>query len=515
PNTRQKRLRWVAVIAVVCRLVCVAVGAVEVKIVKATDNGHKAIVTNLQLSAGLKFTLHFKRASLKVYGLDEATIFVAPRHQVQPGGAASSFQFDAIMTLQATPTQSDIYTLVDDKGVTESRVIDGVEGHSEIADKCVGGTLLSLTFAGESFVFCNSAANELAFAVGQDMDISIEYLADPTQLDSIQVPSTANEVALDCPSISQSSHPATLWTAPPTRSLARATMETLTSNRILSKDKSACACKGAKKPCLFVHGTGEDAAAPPTSSFSSYWGDVSSPCCSSSTFVHWDTVSQGWDDAALQHEFCKAAADVATQSSSGVIGSLILVTHSMGNVIASGAIASNVCTFSNDVTWVSLASPQQGSQVANLLQQQCLKEGWSNILKVPLSWVGYCPPARAYLSLQHQSTVNATEQAAFAAGQRARQEHVSHAACGVSGFGLNSIYSAPLAIVDKMASHASASDGFVDYNSCSVGLNTNDFGGTSSKHYVGPLNHADLSFRTGDGWWGDNRKPLKWFQCLL
>ncbi|ETV71790.1 hypothetical protein H257_12936 [Aphanomyces astaci] len=370
---------------------------------------------------------------------------------------------------------------------------------------------------GESFVFCNSAANELAFAVGQDMDISIEYLADPSQLDSIQVPSTANEVALDCPSISQSSHPATLWTAPPmTRSLARATMETLTSNRILSvKDKSACACKGAKKPCLFVHGTGEDAAGPPTSSFSSYWGDVSSPCCSSSTFVHLDTVSQGWDDAALQHEFCKAAADVATQSSSGAIGGLILVTHSMGNVIASGAIASNVCTFSKDVTWVSLASPQQGSQVANLLQQQCLKGGWSNILKVPLSWVGYCPPGRAYLSLQHQSTVNATEQAAFAAGQRARQEHVSHAACGVSAFGLNSIYSAPLAIVDKMASHASASDGFVDYNSCSVGLNTNDFGGTSSKHYVGPLNHADLSFRTGDGWWGDNRKPLKWFQCLL
>ncbi|RHY80207.1 hypothetical protein DYB30_011311 [Aphanomyces astaci] len=533
PNTRQKRLRWVAVFAAVCGLVCVAVGAVAVTIVKATDNGHKAIVTNLQLSPGLKFTLHFKRASLKVYGLDEATIFVAPRHQVQRGGAASSFQFDAIMTLQATPTQLDIYTLVDDKGyfsqsnngttsamessVIESRVIDGVEGHTEITDKCVGGTLLSLTFAGESFVFCNSAANELAFAVGQDMDISIEYLADPTQLDSIQVPSTANEVALDCPSISQSSHPATLWTAPPTtRSLARATMETLTSNHILSvKDKSACACKGAKKPCLFVHGTGEDAAGPPTSSFSSYWGDVSSPCCSSSTFVHWDTVSQGWDDAALQHEFCKAAADVATQSSSGAIGGLILVTHSMGNVIASGAIASNVCTFSKDVTWVSLASPQQGSQAVNLLQQKCRDGGWNDFLTVPLSWAGYCPPARAYLSLRHQSTVNRDKQAAFATAQWARQEHVSHAACGVSGFGLKSIYSEPLALVDKMASHASASDGLVDFNSCSVGLNTKDFGGTSSKHYVGPLNHADLTFRMGDGWWGDNRKPLKWFQCLL
>ncbi|KAF0701872.1 hypothetical protein AaE_016274, partial [Aphanomyces astaci] len=313
-------------------------------------------------------------------------------------------------------------------------------------------------------------------------------------------------VALDCPSISRSSHPEPFWTAPPTHFLGRAFFDTLTSNHILSIDGFTCGCKGAKKPCLFVHGSGEDAAGPPTSSFSSYWGDVSSPCCSSSTFVHWDTVSQGWDDAALQHEFCKAAADVATQSSSGAIGGLILVTHSMGNVIASGAIASNVCTFSNDVTWVSLASPQQGSQVANLLQQQCLKGGWSNILKVPLSWVGYCPPARAYLSLQHQSTVNAAKQAAFVAGQRTRREHVSHAACGVSGFGLKSIYSEPLALVDKMASHASASDGLVDFNSCSVGLNTKDFGGTSSKHYVGPLNHADLTFRMGDGWWGDNRK---------
>ncbi|RHY85303.1 hypothetical protein DYB37_012131 [Aphanomyces astaci] len=403
-----------------------------------------------------------------------------------------------------------------ESSVTESRVIDGVEGHTEITDKCVGGTLLSLTFAGESFVFCNSAANELTFAVGQDMDISIEYLADPLQLDSIQVPSTANEVALDCPSISRSSHPEPFWTAPRTHFLGRAFFDTLiTSNYILSIDGFKCGCKGAKKPCLFVHGSGEATAGPPTSSFSSYWGDVSSPCCSSSTFVHWDTVSQGWDDAALQHEFCKAAADAATQSSSGVIGSLILVTHSMGNVIASGAIASNVCTFSNDVTWVSLASPQQGSQAVNLLQQQCLKGGWSNILKVPLSWAGYCPPAHAYLSLRHQSTVNRDKQAAFVAGQWARREYVSHAACGVSGFGLKSIYSEPLALVDKMAKHVSASDGLVDFNSCSVGLNTKDFGGTSSQHYVGPFNHADLTFRTGDGWWGDNRKPLKWFQCLL
>ncbi|RLO04057.1 hypothetical protein DYB28_007170 [Aphanomyces astaci] len=122
------------------------------------------------------------------------------------------------MTLQATPTQLDIYTLVDDKGyfsqsingttsavrcldpsmlpsfslmessVIESRVIDGVEGHTEITDKCVGGTLLSLTFAGESFVFCNSVANELAFEVGQDMDISIEYLPTPRNLTVFKCP---------------------------------------------------------------------------------------------------------------------------------------------------------------------------------------------------------------------------------------------------------------------------------------------------------------------------------------
>jgi hypothetical protein len=31
--------------------------------------------------------------------------------------------------------------------------------------------------------------------------------------------------------------------------------------------------------------------------------------------------------------------------------------------------------------------------------------------------------------------------------------------------------------------------------------------------YIAGINHLDSSFRHGDGWWGKDRKPIKWFNC--
>ncbi|ETW02947.1 hypothetical protein H310_05392 [Aphanomyces invadans] len=541
---RHAKLRWVAAIVAVCGLVCVAVGVLAVVLLQPANNGHKDIVNNLQSTPGLKVTLHFKRASLQPYGHDHATIFVAPRQPLRARVGVTRFLFDAIMTIEASPTQSDVYTLVDTKGyysqvvngtttavhcidpsqlpsisqmessLEQSRIVDAVAGTADMSEKCTGGTLLSLTFAGEAFVFCNSAGNHLQHAVGQDLNISIEYLSDPSQLPDIQVPTPPNAAALDCAPTSLAM-PTDDAANTPRSPLLRAMELVFGDDRVVTMSKPSCECKGPKKPCLFVHGLGESNAGPATVSFPSYWGDVSSPCCLSTTFVHFDTTTQGWNDLSLQKQFCNAAAAASKTALPNAIGSLILVTHSMGNMLASGALASKVCSFSTSVTWVSLASPQQGSQAANLLQQKCAGGGWTSWMLAPLTWIGYCPPARAYYSVQHESTVNADKQAEFAAAQRARQQFATHVACGVSGWGLHSNYSVPLAIVDEWANHSSDSDGLVDYNSCTVGLNKDDFGGTSSKHYVGPLNHADLTFRTGDGWWGDNRKPLKWFQCLL
>ncbi|CAK4495286.1 unnamed protein product [Aphanomyces euteiches] len=188
----------------------------------------------------------------------------------------------------------------------------------------------------------------------------------------------------------------------------------------------------------------------------------------------------------------------------------------MSNLFAAGALVNNTCQFSSGVTWISLGGPMQGSKSANLLQQKCNSGGWGDLaIKSILSLVGYCPAQPGYLSLLHQSTVDANRKNQFLAIQSKRAQYVSKIACGTSATGLVSIDSA-LKIVDALSKHDSASDGVVDINSCQAGYGTNGFGkSTSSANYQAALNHLDISCRNGDGWFGDDRKLVKWFECAL
>ncbi|OQR91221.1 hypothetical protein ACHHYP_04861 [Achlya hypogyna] len=59
-------------------------------------------------------------------------------------------------------------------------------------------------------------------------------------------------------------------------------------------------------------------------------------------------------------------------------------------------------------------------------------------------------------------------------------------------------------------------DGVVSFPSCSVGFGNFDTDAANSNaNYKASVNHLDSSFRNGDGWWGADRKPLKWFECSL
>ncbi|OQR88403.1 hypothetical protein ACHHYP_06834 [Achlya hypogyna] len=59
-------------------------------------------------------------------------------------------------------------------------------------------------------------------------------------------------------------------------------------------------------------------------------------------------------------------------------------------------------------------------------------------------------------------------------------------------------------------------DGVVSFPSCSVGFGNFDTDAANSNaNYKASINHLDTSFRNGDGWWGADRKPLKWFECSL
>ncbi|KAF0691953.1 hypothetical protein As57867_016841, partial [Aphanomyces stellatus] len=113
-----------------------------------------------------------------------------------------------------------------------------------------------------------------------------------------------------------------------------------------------CTCKSEPKPCLFVHGMGNFIQRRDVSnSFPNYWGDMTgqaAPCCSSTKYVRWDTINYGWNSSELQLAFCDAALQVSVGAVGRTIGNLILVTHSMGNLIAAAAVANNVCRFPDD-----------------------------------------------------------------------------------------------------------------------------------------------------------------------
>ncbi|KAF0714001.1 Aste57867_4107 [Aphanomyces stellatus] len=158
----------------------------------------------------------------------------------------------------------------------------------------------------------------------------------------------------------------------------------------------------------------------------------------------------------------------------------------------------------------------KGSMAANLFQEKCTDGGWNSIIKDPLTFLGVCPPTEGPKSLLHQATVNQNQANNFAAAQRVAGQFVKRAACGVDSYGLNTLFSVMYDTVGHWAKHNGANDGVVDFDSCAAGLNQGAFGTSyTNGFYKASLNHGDLTFRNADGWWGDDRKPIKWFECTL
>ncbi|OQS01850.1 hypothetical protein THRCLA_05707 [Thraustotheca clavata] len=189
----------------------------------------------------------------------------------------------------------------------------------------------------------------------------------------------------------------------------------------------------------------------------------------------------------------------------------------MGNLIVGGAVSAGVCSLSNQVSWLSVHGPMQGSLSANLLENKCNSNSWTDIaLKEAAALVGFCPAPAAYLSLKTQATVDATTKAKYLQAQAVRQKYATKTMCGVDAFGLNTVYSPIMYAVGQMANFpTSENDGMVDFPSCSVGLSNFGTDCLGTGNYKASINHADATFRNGDGWWGSDRKPVKWLQCAL
>ncbi|KAF0715265.1 Aste57867_3479 [Aphanomyces stellatus] len=539
-SRRSSRFRLALGLSVLCGVACVSIGALfVVRSTKPAKPDTHSLVSTLQNAAAIQVDVQALRPSMLLNGRSTATIYLVPRQQTATSETAtSSLEFDAILT-QRGETHTEEYVLLNGHGywsilandddatqlsagclqptqvppmsllqpsLTSSRIVGNViVGDTAVDMSCDDGYLLEVAFAGEIFAWCaSSTTSQLVHAKGSDLTLTLTYLSDLADVPTIQAPHL-DEM---CPTLDTTMPLAVAPQARATRAEATAQLESAT-----------CGCQGDMKPCLFLHGVGESSTQASTSTFAASWGSIenNSPCCSSLTFAHLDTVSRPWYDATLLQEFCDAALGAASNNNGNAVGDLILVTHSMGNLIAGGAVANNLCQLSNRVSWVSLAGPMTGSKTANLLEQKCNSGGWGNAaIKSILSLVGKCPAQPAYLSLKTQDTDNSYAQSQFAMAQTARQQHTTKKLlCGSSPTGLITVDSA-LQIVSQMSGFDNPNDGVVDLNSCTAGVGTNGFGNTySSSNYYASVNHLDASFRNGDGWWGDDRKPVKWFECGL
>ncbi|ETV82187.1 hypothetical protein H257_04898 [Aphanomyces astaci] len=531
------RFRLVAAVLAICGVACATVGAILFAQHQAKLDT-KSIVSNIQQASALNVTFTALRSTMQLNGKSQATVYIVPRASDLEEDAGSALTFDAILT-QPGNDVNETYVLLNNRAYWSISYSDGTPSTSgcmepsqippiellqsslegshavSVVDEhgapttvgCDQGQLLELKFAGETFVVCKSSANRITHVLGDDLTFTVEYIYDPNRVSDIVSDIVAPSTDRQCPFVR-----AALPKAPPSKVSGRVP-------RTLSLGRSSCSCNGLRRPCLFVHGLGTSSNGPTVDSLAEYWGSIqdNAPCCSSTNFVQMETVKRGWADEEIQHDFCRLALQYGTNNNRTTVGNLILVTHSMGNLVAGGALATGRCSFSEGVSWISLSAPMQGSKTANLLEQKCSSGGWGDApIKVILNLVGKCPAERAFLQLKHQSTVDLTLHDQYAAAQKARINHPDKKLlCGVSPVGLIT-WASGLNFVSSLSKHNTEDDGVVDFWSCGVGVSTSRFGSnTRSANYKAALNHLDTSFRNGDGWWGDDRKPVKWFECAL
>ncbi|KAG9404173.1 hypothetical protein AC1031_005712 [Aphanomyces cochlioides] len=534
----QRRFQFSMAFLTFVTIICVPFLAVLVLQHQAHSHA-EALLTTFENTPAIKFTLHFKRTSMNYHGQDSAELFILPR----PEANGSHASYDGVLDLQHGEIMEK-YLYVDHHAyyiktngsnitaatclaakdvpkfnslvatVHNAREIDrawvGDAAMDSIVD-CADGHLLSFKFGGEPFIACTVGFDRIGRIFGQDMDIDVEYLSSLKGVPSMDIPTELTASSLSCDAI-----------APQDKSFKKTAIASMTNlaHREARIAGAECECQGERKHCLFVHGLFVFIDSPMTDSFPLYWGDIHEhvPCCLSTKFVHFDTINQGWNDDSLQQDFCQAALEVSGATDT-TVGPLNVITHSMGNMIAGAALATGKCKFSNDVTWISSAGPMRGSQGPNWMADRCEQDGGVNeLLKGPLEYLSFCPLTRAFESLKYIDTLDKTNQDLLVAAQQARASHPNKKViCGTDGYGITSVYSLPLELMGELVPHSGLNDGAVALESCVAGLGDDIVfdGLITSPHYKGRINHEDLAFRNGDGWLGDDRKPVKWLSCAF
>ncbi|ETL49084.1 hypothetical protein L916_01374 [Phytophthora nicotianae] len=383
---------------------------------------------------------------------------------------------------------------------------------------CPSENLFKVVVNDIDFALCASGLSEFTM-YGSDMDITVEYVE--TRL-SISSPMVMND---ELPGCVNSMSPS-IVTSTGKSVLTGKHVSTGGSRRLKAEfdftwgDDSTCSCKSTPRPCIFIHGMGVPRELPENQDSLSYWGNITghTPCCTTVKYAVLDTINNTWTNNTQQYKVCDRALAVSKTSKDTVISDTIIVSHSMGNLMLAGAIASGKCSLDSSTTWVGIAAPMKGSKASDFIQESCA--GKTNfILEKMANDNGRCPPTTALKSMPFEGESYSTPaiNKAFAAAQKAFQSNVSALMCSSSFWGLRSSDQTTLWALGMLGQHHSwKNDGMVEFQSCSVGFPESKFGRTwKDRFYRTKLNHYDMQFKHGDGWFSKAKMPVKWLECLL
>jgi hypothetical protein len=203
--------------------------------------------------------------------------------------------------------------------------------------------------------------------------------------------------------------------------------------------KASCACKGAKRPCYFIHGLGVQQEQGLVDTFA-YFGKIKdhAPCCSSVRYTVLNTVDNEWYQDTLQQKVCDLALQVSPTSNAAtkVIADTIIVTHSMGNLMVAGALATQKCSFAPSVDWVGMSGPMKGSMACDFVRESCGNGGPVGFLA---GLLGQCPANISIRAMVYEKGTKASAllKEKYAAAQAAYAKFISAVMCSNGPSGLS------------------------------------------------------------------------------
>ncbi|GMF34389.1 unnamed protein product [Phytophthora fragariaefolia] len=495
----------------------------------------------------LRFDFKFKRSSISIYGHETFSMYANPSLDAN----GTSVLYDVSAAFREGSTEYN-YTVVNGiallmtntvaTGLVSSEVnylsselddfppinaiVSALNNARPLSDsavirdniKCTADMLYAVSVGGFQFALCVTSA--LGFTMyGRNADIVVEYLENRVSI----VPSKMlNDDIHQCAIEMKSSAvtPIGKYLLTGKRLKTKETRNLAAQFSFWFEDETACSCKSTPRPCIFIHGLGvEDETSQNVNSLP-YWGNITNhvPCCTTIRYAHLDTVNNSWMNVTQQQKVCDRALAVSKTSKESIINDTILVTHSMGGLMFAGALANGLCALSSSSTWISTATPMQGSMASDYARDTCAGE--TNFLAEKIAELKkQCPAGTATKSVvyEHGAYSSMHLKAAYKAAQDAYRTNVSALMCSEGFSGILSSYQAQFWVLGHLIPHKSnKNDGVVGFESCTTGFDTSKFDNTyTARFYRTKLNHYDMQFRAGDAFLNKAKMPLKWLECLL